>query len=78
MVVVLRAHGMRVVIFTDDHEPAHVHVFGDGQAKIDLGEGGRPSLVWARRMTRGDVRRAMEIVADNREALLMRWRAIHG
>jgi hypothetical protein len=28
MVTVYRAHGLRVVIFTDDHEPAHVHVFG--------------------------------------------------
>lgn len=36
MVTVLRAHGLRVVIFVDDHQPAHVHVFGDGQAKINL------------------------------------------
>ena len=35
MVTVLRAGGLRVVIFVDDHEPAHVHVFGDGQAKIN-------------------------------------------
>jgi len=34
MVTVLRASGLKVVIFVDDHEPAHVHVFGDGQAKI--------------------------------------------
>ena len=32
MVTIYRAHGLRVIIFTDDHEPAHVHVFGDGQA----------------------------------------------
>lgn len=36
MVTIYRAHGMRVVMFTDDHEPAHVHVFGDGEAKINL------------------------------------------
>jgi hypothetical protein len=34
MVTVLRAEGLRVVIFTNDHEPAHVHVFGGGEAKI--------------------------------------------
>jgi hypothetical protein len=34
MVTVHRAHGLRVVIFVDDHEPAHVHVFGDGRAEI--------------------------------------------
>ena len=26
MVTVLRAHGLRVVIYVNDHEPAHVHV----------------------------------------------------
>jgi len=45
MVTVHRARGLRFVIFVDDHEPAHVHVFGDGQAKIDLigAEGARRS-----------------------------------
>lgn len=38
MVTVLRAEGFRIVIFTNDHEPAHVHVFGDGEAKIDLAD----------------------------------------
>jgi hypothetical protein len=34
IVTVLRAEGLRVVIFVNDHQPAHVHVFGDGEAKI--------------------------------------------
>ena len=60
MVTVLRAHGLRVVIFTNDHEPAHVHVFGDGEAKINLlGPGGTPALIWADGMSRSEVRRAM-------------------
>jgi Domain of unknown function (DUF4160) len=65
MVAIYRAHGLRIVIFVDDHEPAHVHVFGgDGQAKINLtGEGGQPELMWAEGMKRSDVRRAMNIVA---------------
>jgi len=28
MVTIYRGEGLRVVIFADDHEPAHVHVFG--------------------------------------------------
>ena len=57
MVTVLRAEGLRVVIFVNDHQPAHVHVFGDGEAKINLtGAGGTPELIWADRMTRGEVR----------------------
>jgi hypothetical protein len=49
MVTVLRADGLRVVIYVNDHLPAHVHVFGGGEAKINLiGTQGGPDLVWAR------------------------------
>lgn len=79
MVTVLRAEGLRVVIFVDDHHPAHVHVFGDGQAKINLaGAGETPELVWAEGMTRGEVRRAMRVVAEAQMALLARWESIDG
>ena len=70
---------MRVIIFSDDHEPAHVHVFGDGQAKVNLiGREGAPTLVWAQGMKRNDVRRAVQIVHDQQEVFLARWREIHG
>jgi hypothetical protein len=79
MVTVFRAHGLRVVIFVDDHPPAHVHVFGDGQAKINLlGTDGAPDLVWTDGMTRSEVRRAMRIVVERRAMLLARWEDIHG
>jgi hypothetical protein len=79
MVTVLRADGLRVVIFVDDHQPAHVHVFGDGHAKINLlGADGAPELVWADGMTRGEVRRAMRIVIEQQALLLARWEKIHG
>jgi len=79
MVTVYRAHGLRVVIFTDDHEPAHVHVFGDGEAKINLtGAEGAPELLSAVGMTRADLRRAMQIVKEQQAMLLERWSEIHG
>ena len=79
MVTVLRAHGLHVVIFVDDHQPAHVHVFGDGEAKINLrGTDGVPELIWADNMTRGEIRRAMRIVAEQQVFLLARWEDIHG
>lgn len=79
MVTVYRAHGFRIVVFTNDHEPAHVHVFGDGEAKINLvGPDGVPELVWAVDMTRADVRRAMMIIMEQRDRLLAHWSAIHG
>jgi len=79
MVTVLRADGLRVVIFVDDHQPAHVHVFGDGHAKINLlGADGTPELVWVDGMTRGEVRRAVRIVIEQQALLLARWETIHG
>jgi histidinol phosphatase-like PHP family hydrolase len=79
MVTIYRAHGLRVIIFTDDHEPAHVHVFGDGQAKINLiGADGSPALVWAEDMKANDLRRAMQLVRDQQEQFIAKWREIHG
>ncbi|HEY9567182.1 MAG TPA: DUF4160 domain-containing protein [Thalassobaculum sp.] len=79
MVTIHRAYGLRVVIFTDDHEPAHVHVFGDGHAKISLaGTDGEPELVWVEDMKRNEVRRAMAVVIEHKAAFLARWRDIHG
>jgi len=79
MVTVLRADGLRVVIFVDDHQPAHVHVFGDGHARINLlGADGTPELVWADGMTRSEVRRAVRIAIEQQALLLARWEKIHG
>lgn len=67
------------MIFVDDHEPAHVHVYGDGEAKINLiGPDGLPELIWAVGMKRSEVRRSMAIVLENHDALLARWKEIHG
>lgn len=79
MVTVLRADGLRVVVYVNDHLPAHVHVFGDGEAKINLiGTRGVPDLVWADNMTRGEIRRSMRVVAEQLAFLLQRWEDIHG
>ena len=75
----LRANGLRVVIYLNDHLPAHVHVLGDGEAKINLiGFQGGPELVWVDNMTRSEVRRSMRIVTEQLAFLLQRWEAIHG
>ncbi len=79
MVTVLRALGLRVVIYLNDHEPAHVHVFGDGEAKINLlTDDGAPELVWAYGMSNREVRRAMDVVTARKDELLARWREFHG
>lgn len=79
MVTVFRAHGLRFVIFSDDHEPAHVHVFGDGHAKFNLaGVDESVEMIWVEGMKKGDLRRAMKAVEERRAELLARWRDIHG
>ena len=75
----MRADGLRVMIYRNDHQPAHVHVFGDGEAKINLrGADGAPDLVSAEGMTRAELRRAMRLVAERQAVLLQRWEDLHG
>jgi hypothetical protein len=79
MVTVWRAEELRIVMFVEDHLPAHVQVLGDGQATINLERAGRDiELVWADGMTNGEVRRAMRVVRSQRARLLRRWRELHG
>ena len=80
MVVVHRARGFRFVIYTLDHEPAHVHIIGaDGHAKVNLlGPGGQPELVSSIGMKRSDIRRLFAEVIERRDAFLMEWERIHG
>jgi len=75
MVVVHRAYGYRFVIYTFDHEPAHVHVTGPGQAKINLLV---PALVYSIGIKRTDMRRLLAEVESRREMLLREWERIHG
>jgi hypothetical protein len=75
MVTVLREYGMRFVIYTADHEPPHVRVYGDGEARIDI--------AGLKVMTQGDmadrdVRRAVDVIEANRELFLDVWRKYHG
>ena len=79
MVVVHREAGLRFVIFKDDHEPAHVHVLGDGDAKIRLfGNDGLPTVEEAKRMKRPVLKRAKNIVKEQQFMLMNRWKEIHG
>lgn len=79
MVVIYRAHGLRFVIFIDDHEPAHVHVFGDSELKVTIrGESGLPEIVYNLGMKTNDRRRAMDVMLAEQDAFLARWDEIQG
>jgi hypothetical protein len=79
LVVVHRAHGYRFVIYTQDHAPAHIHLIGAGNAKIDLiGPDGSIELVYAIGIKRPELRRLLEEVAARRDDFLQDWERIHG
>jgi Domain of unknown function (DUF4160) len=79
MVVIDRAYGFRIVIYTQDHQPADVHVTGSGQAKVNLvGAGGLPELVYSIGISRTDLRRLMTVIAAKQGAFLREWERIHG
>lgn len=76
MPTVLREGGFDVMIYTNDHRPPHVHVWkAGGEIMIDLDPVG---IVRVEGMKRKDAARAVEIVEENRDDLLERWREIHG
>jgi hypothetical protein len=79
MVVVHRAFGLRFIIYLDDHEPAHVHVVGDGEARIAIsGPDGLPRMLSAIGMKAGTKRRAMDEVLANQTRLAAEWRRLQG
>jgi Domain of unknown function (DUF4160) len=79
MVTVHREGGFRIVIHTDDHLPAHVHVIKDGEVVIQLvGRQGNPELMREIGSTNADVRKSMRIVEAQQASLLERWKEIHG
>jgi Domain of unknown function (DUF4160) len=79
MVTVYRAHGLRFVIYLDDHEPAHVHIFGDGELKVIIvGQGGLPEIVYSLGMKTGDLRKAMDVVKDRQDWFLSEWNRLQG
>lgn len=79
MVTVHREAGLRFIIFVDDHPPPHVHVIGDGKAKIDIsGPENKPVLVYNDGLKAGDLRKALRIVAEQQAALTEKWNEHHG
>ena len=79
MVTIHREAGLRFVIYSDDHEPAHVHVAGEGSAKVNLlGPSGLPELVRSFGLKEGDLRKAVRIVHQRQSEFLEKWDEIHG
>jgi hypothetical protein len=76
MPTVLRQAGYEIVIYFNDHEPAHVHAFkGGGEAEVNL-DPVEVAQVW--KMKKPMVRKAKRVVAESQLYLLERWEEING
>ena len=80
MPTVLRVDGLRVVIYPNDHRPAHVHVLGAGcEAVFDLNcLAGPVDLRENYGFSRREIRRIAGALMDRLGELCRAWGKIHG
>jgi hypothetical protein len=80
MPTVLRIGAWRVVIYPNDHRPAHVHVIGGGcEAIFDLNcPEGPPELREDHRFGFKEIGRIEKALSANLAALCREWERIHG
>jgi len=72
--------GLRVVIYPNDHRPAHVHVIGNGREavfKLNCPKG-PPELRENYGFSSGDVTRITAALEARAAHLCAEWRRIHG
>jgi hypothetical protein len=76
---VVRVGKLRVMVYSRDHPPPHVHVVAPrGNAKILIvGPEGLPRLEWNLGLSRRELADALAAVEDYQELLLAEWRRVH-
>lgn len=81
MAEIFRLNGFKVVIFSDDHDPPHVHIRkGDFEVKIDI-SGDRAVLMAGEENSKRAAdqklrKQALKIANDNLAMLMDEWRQI--
>jgi hypothetical protein len=80
MPTVLRFEGLRVVVYPNDHRPAHVHVIGRGREAIfNLNCPAGPVNVRENYgFSRRETVRIRKALTSHLEELCAAWRSIHG
>jgi hypothetical protein len=80
MPTVLRFDGLRVVIYPNDHRPAHVHVIGKGrEALFSLNcRAGPVELRENYRFSSGEISRIKVELTKHANELCQKWEEIHG
>lgn len=80
MPTVLRMHGLRVVMYPNDHRPAHVHVIGPhGEAVFLLHcPAGPAELRESFGFGRPDLGRIKNALSASTTTLCLAWKDLHG
>ena len=80
MPTVLRFEGLRVVIYPNDHRPAHVHLIGRGcEAVFNLRcPAGSADLRENYGFSPREVRNIQRVLKNHLAALCSEWERIHG
>jgi hypothetical protein len=80
MPTVLKIGGLRVVVYLNDHRPAHVHVIGRGhEAVFELNRPqGSVTLRENYGFTRREIAGIERALTENLAELLAAWERIHG
>lgn len=80
MPTILRVRRLRIVIFPNDHPPAHVHVIAArGQATIRLGSATKKSRLMENCGLRAhDLAEAFKAIDSELALLRRKWEEIHG
>jgi hypothetical protein len=79
LATLFRIGGYRIVVYSNDHRPPHVHVVGEGHARLELGKTADDvRLTEQDGVSPRDLRRIVrEIIARHSECLAG-WRKYHG
>lgn len=77
MPTVITIFGLRVVIYPNDHRPAHVHVIGAAVFNLHCPKG-PPELRVNYGFSQKDLTRIGEALAAELSVLCKAWRQVHG
>jgi len=80
MPTLLRSEGLRVVIYPNDHRPAHVHVIGKScEVVFNLNcQTGPVEVRENYRFSRREIRRIAVVLTESLVELYTAWETIHG
>lgn len=80
MASVHRERGFTFHIYSNDHQPAHIHVKKNGgEIKIDITDKEEVQLICVTaKMSNSDINKALDIAEDNLTEFRTKWEEHHG